>query len=67
MAYLHEGVSAQDQRWVQQLFFTGAIQVVVVTRSLCWALSITSHLVIIMDTQFYDGKTHALVLILKQF
>ncbi|KAF0763286.1 putative U5 small nuclear ribonucleoprotein 200 kDa helicase [Aphis craccivora] len=58
VAYLHEGVSAQDQRWVQQLFFTGAIQVVVVTRSLCWALSITSHLVIIMDTQFYDGKTH---------
>lgn len=64
VAYLHEGVSAQDQRWVQQLFFTGAIQVVVVTRSLCWALSITSHLVIIMDTQFYDGKTHALVLII---
>ncbi|KAL5244354.1 hypothetical protein ACI65C_011764 [Semiaphis heraclei] len=59
VAYLHEGVSSQDQRWVQQLFFTGAIQVVVVTRSLCWALSITSHLVIIMDTQFYDGKTHA--------
>ncbi|XP_050545887.1 putative U5 small nuclear ribonucleoprotein 200 kDa helicase [Daktulosphaira vitifoliae] len=58
VAYLHEGVSVQDQRWVQQLFFTGAIQVVVVTRSLCWALSITSHLVIIMDTQFYDGKTH---------
>lgn len=67
VAYLHEGVSAQDQRWVQQLFFTGAIQVVVVTRSLCWALSITSHLVIIMDTQFYDGKTHALVLIFLKF
>lgn len=61
VAYLHEGVGAQDQRSVQQLFFTGAIQVVVVTRSLCWALSVTSHLVIIMDTQFYDGKTHALV------
>ena len=28
-------------------------------RALVWALTIQSHLVIIMDTQFYNGKLHA--------
>lgn len=38
---------------------TGAIQVVVASRSLCWGLSVAAHLVIIMDTQYYNGKIHA--------
>lgn len=59
VAYLHEGLSPADQRLVEQLFDSGAIQVVVVSRSLCWALSLSAHLVIIMDTQYYNGKIHA--------
>ncbi|KAL3205213.1 hypothetical protein MRX96_011116 [Rhipicephalus microplus] len=42
VAYLHEGLSPADQRLVEQLFDSGAIQVVVVSRSLCWALSLWS-------------------------
>lgn len=34
-------------------------QVVVAARALVWALTIQAHLVIIMDTQFYNGKLHA--------
>ncbi|CAH1101603.1 unnamed protein product [Psylliodes chrysocephalus] len=59
VAYMHEGLTASDLRLVEQLFDSGAVQVAVVTRDLCWAVNIFSHLVIIMDTQFYNGKIHA--------
>ena len=29
-----------------------------VSRNLCWGMSINSHLTIIMDTQYYDGRGH---------
>ncbi|XP_054265192.1 U5 small nuclear ribonucleoprotein 200 kDa helicase isoform X1 [Macrosteles quadrilineatus] len=59
VAYIHEGLSKSDHRLVEQLFDSGAVQVAVVTRNLCWALNIFAHLVVIMDTQFYNGKIHA--------
>uniref|UniRef100_A0A1A9ZDE9 U5 small nuclear ribonucleoprotein 200 kDa helicase n=1 Tax=Glossina pallidipes TaxID=7398 RepID=A0A1A9ZDE9_GLOPL len=59
VAYLHEGLTAADHRLVEHLFDTGAVQVVVVARDLCWGMSISAHLVIIMDTQFYNGKNHS--------
>ncbi|KAK6638558.1 DEIH-box ATPase [Polyplax serrata] len=59
VAYIHEGLTPGDHRLVEQLFDSGAIQVAVVTRNLCWGLNIQAHLVIIMDTQFYNGKIHA--------
>lgn len=61
VAYLHEGLTPSDRRIIEQLFDSGAIQVVVITRNLCWSLNVFSYLVIIMDTQYYDGKTHSLV------
>lgn len=59
VAYIHEGLSASDRRLVEELFDAKAIQVAVVTRELCWGLSISSYLVVIMDTQFYNGKNHS--------
>ncbi|KAL1375622.1 hypothetical protein pipiens_004616 [Culex pipiens pipiens] len=41
------------------LFDSGAVQIAVVTRDLCWGLNISAYLVIIMDTQFYNGKSHS--------
>ncbi|XP_045467898.1 putative U5 small nuclear ribonucleoprotein 200 kDa helicase [Harmonia axyridis] len=58
VAYMHEGLSASDLRLVEQLFDSGAVQVAVITRDLCWTVNIFAHLVIIMDVQYYDGKTH---------
>ena len=55
---MHEGLSHGDKRLVQSLFDSGAIQVVVAARALAWSLTIQSHLVIIMDTQYYSGKLH---------
>jgi pre-mRNA-splicing helicase BRR2 len=59
VAYIHEGLTASDRRIVEELFDSGAVQVAVVTRELCWGLSISSYLVVIMDTQFYNGKNHS--------
>ena len=58
VGYLHEGLVDNDRQLVQQLFEKGAIQVLVVSRSLAWSLSVYSHLVIVMDTQCYNGKMH---------
>uniref|UniRef100_A0A3B3T1P8 U5 small nuclear ribonucleoprotein 200 kDa helicase n=1 Tax=Paramormyrops kingsleyae TaxID=1676925 RepID=A0A3B3T1P8_9TELE len=61
VGYLHEGLSATERRIVEQLFSSGAVQVVVASRSLCWGTNISAHLVIVMDTQYYNGKIHAYV------
>lgn len=59
VAYIHEGLTALDRRMVEQLFESGAVQIAVVTRDLSWGLGISAHLVVIMDTQFYNGKNHS--------
>ncbi|NXI31883.1 U520 helicase, partial [Sterrhoptilus dennistouni] len=61
VGYLHEGLTAMERRVVEQLFSSGAVQVMVASRSLCWGMNISAHLVIIMDTQYYNGKIHAYV------
>lgn len=45
----------------------GAIQVVVASRCLCWGTNISAHLVIVMDTQYYNGKIHAYVFVAVEF
>ncbi|CAF1146942.1 unnamed protein product [Didymodactylos carnosus] len=57
-AYVHEGLSVKDRSIVEQLYNAGALQVCVVSRSMCWAFSLYSYLVIIMDTQYYNGQEH---------
>uniref|UniRef100_A0A6Q2XC58 U5 small nuclear ribonucleoprotein 200 kDa helicase n=1 Tax=Esox lucius TaxID=8010 RepID=A0A6Q2XC58_ESOLU len=61
VGYLHEGLSTTERRIVEQLFNSGAVQVVVASRSLCWGTNISAHLVVVMDTQYYNGKIHAYV------
>uniref|UniRef100_A0A914VRU7 SEC63 domain-containing protein n=1 Tax=Plectus sambesii TaxID=2011161 RepID=A0A914VRU7_9BILA len=59
VAYLHEGTSDGDKRLVEQLFSSGAIQLCVVSRPLCYSIRISAYVVIITDTQSYNGKLHA--------
>lgn len=35
------------------------MQVVVASQSMCMALRLSAYLVVVMDTQFYNGKIHA--------
>ena len=59
IAYLHSGTTASESSIIEQLFNSGAIQVLITSRDLCWSLKMAAHLVVIMDTQFYNGKMHA--------
>lgn len=61
VGYLHEGLGDLERRVVEHLFISGAVQVLVVSRSICWGLSPKAHLVVVMDTQFFDGRTHRYV------
>eukprot|EP00730_Choanoeca_flexa_P002247 TRINITY_DN10972_c0_g1_i1.p1 TRINITY_DN10972_c0_g1~~TRINITY_DN10972_c0_g1_i1.p1 ORF type:complete len:1796 (+),score=582.18 TRINITY_DN10972_c0_g1_i1:116-5389(+) len=58
VAYLHQGLDDGDRNIVKELYASGAVQVLVVTRELAWGLGLAAHLVVIQDTQFYDGKDH---------
>ena len=58
VAYLHEGLNSKDRTIVEELFNAGALQVCIVSRSMLWTLNLFSYLLIIMDTQFYNGQDH---------
>ena len=58
IGYYHEAMSAFDKRVVERLYNAGAIQVVLVSRDVCWSVPMTAHLVIIMGTQYYEGSQH---------
>lgn len=59
VGYLHEGLSDIERKAVEHLFSSGAVQVLVASRSLSWGMSVSAYLVVVMDTQYYDGKTHS--------
>jgi len=58
VAYLHEGLTHQDRTIVEELYTTGALQICIVSRTILWSLNLFSSLVIIMDTQYYNGQEH---------
>ncbi|MBA0725527.1 hypothetical protein Golax_022111 [Gossypium laxum] len=59
VGYLHEGLSSLDQEVVSQLFEAGWIQVCVMSSALCWGVPLSAHLVVVMGTQYYDGRENA--------
>jgi pre-mRNA-splicing helicase BRR2 len=58
IGYFHEAMSVGDKRIVERLYNAGAIQVVLVSRDVCWSVPMTAHLVVIMGTQYYEGSQH---------
>ncbi|KAI9828704.1 MAG: DEIH-box ATPase [Thelocarpon impressellum] len=61
IGYYHEALSQTDKRIVHNLFVTGKIQVVLASRDVCWELDCSAHLVIVMGTQFFEGREHRYV------
>ncbi|KAF4587861.1 activating signal cointegrator 1 complex subunit 3 [Ophiocordyceps camponoti-floridani] len=61
IGYYHEALSQTDRRIVKHLYDLGAIQVLVASRDVCWELTSTAHLVIVMGTQYFDGREHRYV------
>lgn len=58
IGYVHEGTTDTDRHIVEKLFASEAIQVLVISKNLCWSTQIESYLTIIMDTQYYNGQLH---------
>lgn len=58
IGYFHEALSSFDKKAVEHLFKVGAIQVMLVSRDSCWEVESTAHLVIVMGTQFFEGREH---------
>jgi pre-mRNA-splicing helicase BRR2 len=61
IGYYHEALSSIDKRIVKHLYDNGALQVMVASRDVCWELDCKAHLVIVMGTQFYEGREHRYV------
>ncbi|ODM19801.1 Pre-mRNA-splicing factor brr2 [Aspergillus cristatus] len=58
IGYYHEALTPTDKKIVSHLFAIGAIQVLLASRDVCWELDLTAHLVIVMNTQFFEGREH---------
>ncbi|KAI9728014.1 MAG: DEIH-box ATPase [Chrysothrix sp. TS-e1954] len=58
IGYFHEALSSFDKQAVQYLFKQGAIQVMLISRECCWEIESNAHLVVIMGTQFFEGREH---------
>ena len=58
IGYFHEALSNNDKRIVSHLYSIGAIQIMIASRDVCWEIDCTAHLVIVMGTQFFEGREH---------
>ena len=58
IGYYHEALSPSDKRIVTHLYNIGALQIMVASRDVCWELNSTAHFIIVMGTQFYEGREH---------
>eukprot|EP01116_Phalansterium_solitarium_P019909 TRINITY_DN5728_c0_g1_i2.p1 TRINITY_DN5728_c0_g1~~TRINITY_DN5728_c0_g1_i2.p1 ORF type:complete len:2045 (+),score=776.70 TRINITY_DN5728_c0_g1_i2:174-6308(+) len=58
VALYHEGLMEREKRVTEHVFASGAVQILVATYNMCWGLDLSAYLVVIMGTQYYDGKEH---------
>jgi pre-mRNA-splicing helicase BRR2 len=56
VGFLYEGMNETERNVVERLFESGAIQMLISTYSLCWELTLTAYIVVIMDTLRYNGQ-----------
>ncbi|GJR72086.1 DExH-box ATP-dependent RNA helicase DExH12-like protein [Tanacetum coccineum] len=59
VGYLHEVLTCTDQDIVETLFKSGSIQVCVMSGTMSWGISLGAHLVVVMETQYYDARENA--------
>lgn len=58
VAFFHNGLALSDRDTVKLLYQKGLVLVLVLPFSLCWSAPGPAHLVVIMDTVYYEGREH---------
>lgn len=58
IGYYHEALCKADKRIVEHLFQAGAFKVLLASRDTAWELDCTAAVVIVMGTQFFEGREH---------
>jgi pre-mRNA-splicing helicase BRR2 len=61
VGFLYAGMSSSDRAKVEGLFAEGVILVLVVPHSICWSVRASAHMVVVMDTVYYEGREHRYV------
>jgi len=61
IGYIHEYTSEEDIKRVKLVFQAGAIQILVVERTLCWGLGLEANMTVVMGTKYWDGGEHTYV------
>lgn len=61
VGFIHEGFTPLERASIERLFQANAIQCLVVTQQLCWGMTLSAHLVVIMDTKYFDGRENRYV------
>lgn len=61
VGFLYAGMASRDHAVIEGLFSEGALGVLVVPHNICWTVRAVAHMVVIMDTVFYEGKEHRFV------
>ena len=61
VGFIHDGLLKSDRSRVEALYRDGVIGVLVCPRNLCWSVPAPAHLVVVMDTVYYEGREHRFV------
>jgi pre-mRNA-splicing helicase BRR2 len=61
VGFIHEGLNKSDRERVESLYRDGVIGVLVLPRNFCWSTPAPAHLVVVMDTVYYEGREHRFV------
>jgi len=56
IGFVHDGMVQSDWKCVTELYRDGVLRVLVCPFDLCWRINESSHLVVIMGTETYDGR-----------
>jgi pre-mRNA-splicing helicase BRR2 len=61
IGFIHSGLDAKDIHIITELYGAGAIQILIIERSLVWSFPHKSSLVIIMDSQYFNSSERRFV------
>ena len=56
IAFVHSGMVDADWKIIIELYGSGAVKALVCPADVCWRLQCSAHLIVVMGTDFYDGR-----------